>query len=126
MGLPISTVGRSPAIQQELPQENALSRVAQVESRAGLLKRAAPSLSGQGEAQKSLADIRSTALDLEQITLAFNKKLKFTVDHQSHEVTVKVIDPETDKVIKVLPPEELQRMHSQIKETIGFLFDERV
>jgi flagellar protein FlaG len=48
------------------------------------------------------------------------------VDHQSHEVTVKVIDSETDKVIKVLPPEELQRLHDRIRETIGFLFDERV
>jgi flagellar protein FlaG len=37
-----------------------------------------------------------------------------------------VIDPETDKVIKILPPEELQRLHSRIQETIGFFFDERV
>ena len=62
--------------------------------------------------------------DLEKITVAFNKKLKFEVNHQSNDVTVKVIDPETDKVIKVLPPKELQRLHSRIKETIGFLFDE--
>jgi uncharacterized FlaG/YvyC family protein len=64
--------------------------------------------------------------DLETITIAFNKKLKFEVNHQSNEVTVKVIDPETDKVIKVLPPKELQRLHSKLKETIGFLFDERI
>ena len=62
--------------------------------------------------------------DLEKITVAFNKKLKFEVNHQSNDVTIKVIDPETDKVIKVLPPKELQRLHSHIKETIGFLFDE--
>ena len=62
--------------------------------------------------------------DLEKITVAFNKKLKFEVNHQSNDVTGKVIDPETDKVIKVLPPKELQRLHSRIKETIGFLFDE--
>jgi flagellar protein FlaG len=46
------------------------------------------------------------------------------VDHKSYDVTVKVIDPETDKVIKVLPPEELQRIHSKLKETLGFLVDE--
>ena len=71
----------------------------------------------------SLPDIMA---DLEKISVAFNKKLKFEVNHQSNEVTVKVIDPETDKVIKVLPPKELQRLHSHLKETIGFLFDERV
>jgi flagellar protein FlaG len=64
--------------------------------------------------------------NLEQISLSFNRRLQFVVDHQSHEVTIKVIDKATDKVIKVLPPEELQRLHSRIEETIGFLFDETV
>jgi flagellar protein FlaG len=70
--------------------------------------------------------IHSTAADLERIGLVFDKKLQFVVDHGSNEVTVKVIDRETDKVIKELPPEELQRLHNDLKETIGFLFDERV
>jgi len=70
--------------------------------------------------------IRSTAADFEKIGLAFNRKLQFVVDHNSNEVIVKVIDKETDKVIKELPPEELQRLHSNLKEAIGFLFDERV
>jgi flagellar protein FlaG len=61
-----------------------------------------------------------------QINQNFNKRLKFIVDHQSHEVTVKVIDGETDKVIKVLPPEELQRLNRRMRETVGFLFDEDV
>ena len=64
--------------------------------------------------------------DLERISVAFNKKLKFEVNHQSNDVTVKVIDPETDKVIKELPPKELQRLHSRLREAIGFLFDEQV
>ena len=65
-------------------------------------------------------------MDIQRISLAFNKKLQFVVDHQSNQVIVKVIDPETDKVIKELPPEELQRLHNKLKETIGFLFDQRV
>ena len=68
--------------------------------------------------------INSTAADLQR--LVFDRKLQFVVDHNSNQVIVKVIDKETDKVIKELPPEELQRMHNNLKETIGFLFDERV
>jgi flagellar protein FlaG len=67
--------------------------------------------------------LHNAAADLERIGLAFNRKLQFVVDHQSNEVIVKVIDPKTDKVIKVIPPEELQRLHSKLKETISFLFD---
>ncbi|MDR1128177.1 MAG: flagellar protein FlaG [Treponema sp.] len=69
--------------------------------------------------------VESSAADLERVSFALNRKLRFMVDYESHEVTVKVIDPETDKVIKILPPEELQRLHSRIQETIGFFFDER-
>ena len=65
-------------------------------------------------------------IDLERIGSAFNKKLQFVVDHSSNEVLVKVIDKETDKVIKVIPPEELQRLHRNLKEAIGLLFNEMV
>jgi len=68
----------------------------------------------------------STTADLEKIGLAFNRRLQFVVDQSSNEVIIKVIDKETDKVIKELPPEELQRLHSNLKEAIGLLFDEMV
>ena len=71
-------------------------------------------------------DIRQVTAEIAHISQAFNKKLQFVVDQQSHEVIVKVIDKTTDKVIKVLPPEELQRLHRKLKETIGFLFNEEV
>ena len=67
----------------------------------------------------------SQTRDLERIGNAFNKKLQFVVDHDSNEVLVKVIDKDTDKVIKVIPPEELQRLHRN-KEAIGNLFSEMV
>jgi len=65
--------------------------------------------------------IFSTAEDLQRV---FNRKLQFVVDYNSKQVVVKVIDKETDKVIKELPPEELQRLHKHIKETIGLMYDE--
>jgi len=71
-------------------------------------------------------NIDETAQDLERITLAFNKKLRFSVDSKLDQVIVKVIDPETDKVIRELPPAELQRLHLKIKEMMGLLFDEIV
>ena len=104
------------------PVELTQERVSQqIKTEARVLENAkTPVSQSQNE---SLPDIMA---DLEKISVAFNKKLKFEVNHQSNEVTVKVIDPETDKVIKVLPPKELQRLHSHLKETIGFLFDERI
>jgi len=70
--------------------------------------------------------IRSTTDDLQRISNALNRKLQFVVDHQSKEVIVKVIDINTDKVVREIPPEELQRLHKNLREAIGLLFDEMV
>jgi len=87
----------------------------------------AASLPGNsGHASHPPQELKQAAADIERVSLTFNKKLQFVVDQKSHEVIVKVIDKDTDKVIKVLPPEELQRLHRKLKETIGFLFDEVV
>jgi flagellar protein FlaG len=117
MSLAIASVGGglNIALPQEVPQDGAH------QARAAALQQFA-AIKPQGE--KKRPEINIAAENIEKVSLAFNKRLKFVVDHQSHEVTVKVIDEETDKVIKVLPPEELQRLHSRIRETIGFLLDE--
>ena len=104
--------------------ENMVFRHQEARARAAEIS---TSVSGNRDFQDSkITDIRAKTQDLEQISLAFNRRLKFEVDHESREVIVKVIDSETDKVIKELPPEELQRLHQRIEETIGFLFDQRV
>jgi flagellar protein FlaG len=112
MSIPIVATGNGVAPAPEFRQPE----------RAAMAQKIAASLPGNAPHKV----VESKAADLERVSFALNRKLKFMVDHESHEVTVKVIDPETDKVIKILPPEELQRLHSRIEETIGFLFDERV
>jgi flagellar protein FlaG len=132
MGIPITVAGSGISLvpQQDFSRDRTAIRLQQAraaENRAAAFERFESSLPGNREASdRDPQTLRAAAADLERISLAFNKKLKFVVDHESNEVTVKVIDSETDKVIKVLPPEELQRLHNKIRETIGFLFDERV
>jgi flagellar protein FlaG len=124
MGIQVAVAGNG-FPQQDLPQERIPVITARSpEVRAAALEKMQASLPGNKEIRP--VDIESAVAEIEKVTLAFNKKLKFVVDHQSHEVTVKVIDPETDKVIKVLPPEELQRLYRRLKETIGVLLDERI
>jgi flagellar protein FlaG len=77
----------------------------------------------QPEPKEKPQVIHSTAQDLQR---AFSRRLQFVVDQSSKQVIVKVIDKETDKVMKELPPEELQRLHRNIKEAIGLLYDELV
>lgn len=64
--------------------------------------------------------------DILTITSIFNRKLRFTIDRNSRQVIVKVIDGATDKVIKEIPPEALQRLHKRMREAIGLLIDEEI
>jgi flagellar protein FlaG len=115
------------AAQQEFPNERRppLSEEQKAADRAAVEKIAADKVevSLLGSQKIIVSDLQKTTSDLEKISLAFNRRLKFEIDHESREILIKIIDNETDKVIKVLPPEELKRLHSNIKDTIGFLFD---
>ena len=78
------------------------------------------------EKKPDAALVQKAIRDIEQFSNFLSRRLKYSVNHESGQVTVKVIDSETDKVIKVLPPEELQRLHNRIRESIGLLFDETI
>jgi len=75
---------------------------------------------------KSDVDISRIADEMQLVADALNKRLSFSVNRELDQVVVKVIDRSTDKVIKELPPEELQRMHVRIREAIGLLIDEAI
>ncbi len=76
--------------------------------------------------KKSDSENLQQALDqLERTFSIFNKRLKFYVNREIGRVVVKVIDSTTDKVIKEIPPEEIQRLIARIKEAIGMVIDEK-
>jgi len=64
--------------------------------------------------------------EIEKLSGLFNRRLQYSINRELDQIVVKVIDTETDKVIKVLPPEEIQRLHLRIREAIGLLFDEKI
>ncbi len=78
------------------------------------------------ELKKVDIDVERCLKDILKFTDIFNKRLKFSFNRALNQMIVKVIDKETDKVIKEIPPEELQRLHIRMKETLGILFDEKI
>lgn len=79
--------------------------------------------SAEPDQQETPADIERALGEMEKVFLAFNTKLKFSINRDLNEVVVKVIDADTDKVIREIPPKELQTLHLRIKEALGLLFD---
>lgn len=78
------------------------------------------------QTKKPEINIDRVTADLQAVSRAFSRRLQFSVNRNLNQVVVKVIDRETDKVIKELPSEELQRLHVRIREAIGLLIDEEI
>ncbi len=95
-----------------------MARGGRPEARGDAAPEAPPTLSAE--------EVRRSAELLEQTFRLFNKKLRFSVNEEINRVVVKVLDAKTDKLIKEIPPAEIQRLIARIKETIGLLFDEQI
>ena len=79
------------------------------------------------EPQKlSRQEIEIQAKALEKTFLAFNRRVVLSVNETINQVIIKVVDADTDKVIKEIPAEEIQHLIARIKETIGLLVDEKI
>ena len=78
------------------------------------------------EASPRKQDIDESLNILREAFRMFNRRLKFSVNEEIDRVVVKVVDGTTDKVIKEIPPEEIQKLVARIRETIGILFDEEI
>ncbi|HPE36898.1 MAG TPA: flagellar protein FlaG [Spirochaetales bacterium] len=75
--------------------------------------------------KESAPDIEEMLAKLTDISATFNRRLSFRLNEKLGQVVVKVIDNATDKVIREIPPAEVQHVHERIREVMGILFDER-
>lgn len=77
-------------------------------------------------AETRKADIEAAVRQIQQMADMFSRNLKFQVSDELKRVIVKVIDTSTDKVIREIPSQEIQRLHLQMQEAIGLLFDQSI
>lgn len=70
--------------------------------------------------------IRKAVEQIQNISNMFDRKLQFRISDELGDVIVKVIDSNTDKVIREIPSAEIQKLQIRIKETLGLLVDESI
>jgi flagellar protein FlaG len=68
-------------------------------------------------------DLKTMVRDLQRVSETFNRRLSFSYNEKLSQVVVKIIDNDTDKVVREIPPVELQHCYEHIREVLGLLFD---
>lgn len=93
----------------------------------------APKVKVTPEREPPPEDKRPSPSELEREKLrralkAATKNTRFSYSfHEAMEtVVVKIIDGNTDKVIKEIPAREIQQLHENLHEAIGILFDQQI
>ena len=68
-------------------------------------------------ALKTMRDSKDDVSNLNQLVRDLHRELKFSVDDDSGETVVKVIDKETDEVVRQIPSAEVLRLRKRLEES---------
>ena len=73
------------------------------------------------------AQIQEDVRQLQRLSdVVMGRKVQFNVNQELNQVVVTIVDPTTDKVIKEIPSQDIQKMKVRIRKAIGLLFDEMI
>jgi len=61
--------------------------------------------------------------DIEMIR---NLGVQFSVDEETGDTVIKIVDKETKDIIREIPPEQVLKLREKLDEMVGMLFDQRV
>jgi Uncharacterized flagellar protein FlaG len=78
-------------------------------------KRAAP--------ENAPTELATLVQNLQRESEGLNRRLSFSMNEKLGQVVVKVIDADTDKVVREIPAAEMQQCSERIREAIGLLVD---
>ena len=75
--------------------------------------------------EQNLAEIKADSQQLQKMSeMVDGRKLQFNVNKELGSVVVKIIDTNTNQVLKEIPSEDMQKLKLRIRKAIGNLFDE--
>ena len=70
--------------------------------------------------------VLQAAQEMREYAKSIDRDLKFNVDDDSGRLIITVIDPETDKIVRQIPPEETLHILRNMERGAGTLFDNKV
>jgi len=106
-------------VNQELPKNTDAELVKKI---AGLEIRSA---NIEDSVKPSRAAVASAAADIEKFVKDMGRKFSFSVDDATGYNVVKVIDPDTNELIRQLPSEELLKIARSMKEMGNVLVSQK-
>lgn len=68
--------------------------------------------------------LSSVVSGLNDLVRDLQRELRFSIDEDSGDTVIKVIDSETDEIVRQIPSEELMRLRKHLEEAAGVIFQD--
>ncbi len=91
----------------------------------GVVDREGKSVPTEKNRETGDRNIEKIVAQLKKTIERLNVELKLEVDRESNTVVVKVLDPETKKILRQIPQEELLELRKRMEELMGLLYDRK-
>ena len=79
-----------------------------------------------GQETANEKQVNQAVQEMKEYAQSIDRDLKFNVDDDSGRLIITVIDPETNKVVRQIPPEETLHILRRMERGGGALFDNKV
>jgi flagellar protein FlaG len=80
-----------------------------------------------GHARKVVQDeqpLNDVVSELNSLVRELHRELHFSVDDESGDTIIKVVDRETDEVVRQIPSEDVVRLRQRLQEAAGAIFQD--
>jgi flagellar protein FlaG len=122
-GVPLRTGNNSPSRSPLKPGETESEQEIKALDKAdpsAYLSKTAQTKADQGQPAQA-QDLQQAVDNLKELVQSVKRNLEFSIDSDSGRYVIKVIDAETDKVVRQIPPEEVLRISRSFKDSLGAL-----
>ena len=77
--------------------------------------------------EQNLAQIKEDSQQLQKMyEMVDGRKLQFNVNKELGSVVVRVVDSNTNQVLKEIPSEDIQKLKLRLRKAMGNLFDAKI
>ena len=76
------------------------------------------------ETTQEAAPIEDVVSNLNDLVRNLQRELRFSVDTKSGDTIIKVVDRETDEVVRHIPSEEIVALRQRLEQSTGGFFDD--
>lgn len=80
----------------------------------------------QASDQMTSRDVKEVLESFQEISKTIQTKLNFTIHEENNEIIIKVIDKESNELIRQFPSDEMLNLQDKMRDMAGFLFNANV